>query len=134
KDWMLTWKGSPTAELNAYERTIIDGLFTGRQQVALSTLRGTFRPTLTVAESQMYGDAMTRKLFASNPQQSRAAWGCLGIAVVLIGIAAAGFLGLNFGWGLIGVAVVLTGIALTLNYPLMPKRTAAGRDLLRHTL
>jgi len=133
-DWMLTWKGSPTAELNDYERTIIDGLFTGRQQVALSTLKGTFRPTLTVAESQMYGDAMTRKLFASNPQQARAAWGCLGIAVVLIGIAAAVFLGLNFGWGLIGAAIVLTGIALTISFPFMPQRTAAGRDLLQHTL
>jgi uncharacterized membrane protein YgcG len=133
-DWMLTWKGSPTAELNAYERTIIDGLFTGRQQVALSALKGTFRPTLTVAESQMYSDAMTRKLFASNPQQSRAAWGCLGVAVVLIGIAAAVFLGLTFGWGLIGAAIVLTGIALTISFPFMPQRTAAGRDLLQHTL
>jgi uncharacterized membrane protein YgcG len=133
-DWMLTWKGSPTAELNDYERTIIDGLFTGRQQVALSALKGTFRPTLTAAESQMYGDAMARKLFASNPQQARAAWGCLGIAVVLIGIAAAIFLGLNFGWGLIGAAVVVTGIALTISFPFMPQRTAAGRDLLQHTL
>jgi uncharacterized membrane protein YgcG len=133
-DWTLTWKGSPTAELNAYERTIIDGLFTGRQQVALATLKGTFQPTLTAAESQMYGDAMARKLFASNPQQSRAAWGCLGIAVVLVGIAAAVFLGLNFGWGLIGAAVVVAGIALTITFPFMPQRTAAGRDLLQHTL
>ncbi len=133
-DWMLTWKGAPTAELNAYERTVIDGLFTGRQQVALSALKGTFRPTLTLAEDQMYGDAMARKLFASNPQQTRAAWGCLGIAVVLIGIAAAVFLGLNFGWGLIGAAIVVTGIALTITFPFMPQRTAAGRDLLQHTL
>ena len=133
-DWMLTWKGSPTAELDSYERTVIDGLFTGRQQVALSSLKGTFRPTLTLAEDQMYGDAMARKLFASNPQQTRAAWGCLGIAVVLVGIAAAVFLGLNFGWGLVGAAIVVTGIALTITFPFMPQRTAAGRDLLQHTL
>ncbi len=133
-DWTLTWKGSPVAELNAYERTVIDGLFTGRQQVALSTLKGTFRPTLTMAESQMYGDAMARKLFASNPQQTRAAWGCLGVAVILVGVAGALFLGLNFGWGLIGAAVVVTGILLAISSPFMPQRTAAGRDLLQHTL
>ena len=133
-DWTLTWKGSPVAELNVYERTVIDGLFTGRQQVALSTLKGTFRPTLTMAESQMYGDAMARKLFASNPQQTRAAWGCLGVAVILVGVAGALFLGLNFGWGLIGAAIVVTGILLAVSSPFMPQRTAAGRDLLQHTL
>jgi Predicted membrane protein (DUF2207) len=133
-DWMLTWKGSQASDLNPYEKTIIDGLFTGRSQVTLSTLKGTFAPTLSVAESQIYGDAMARKLFSSNPKQARAAWGCLGIAVVLAGIAIAVGLGLAFGWGLIGAAIVLTGIALTVSFPFMPQRTAAGRDLLQHTL
>src|SRR4029077_6561210 len=76
-DWMLTWKGSPASDLTAYEKTLIDGLFTGRTQVTLSSLRGTFAPTLNIAESQIYGDAMARKLFSSNPRQARASWGCL---------------------------------------------------------
>jgi uncharacterized protein (TIGR04222 family) len=133
-DWMLTWKGSPASDLTAYEKTIIDGLFTGRTQVALSSLRGTFAPTLNIAESQIYSDALARKLFSSNPRQARAAWGCLGIAVVLVGIAVAVGLGLAFGWGLIGAAIVVAGIALTISFPFMPQRTAAGRDLLQHTL
>jgi predicted membrane protein DUF2207 len=133
-DWMLTWKGAPASDLTAYERTIIDGLFTGRTQVALSSLKGTFAPTLSIAESQIYGDAMTRKLFSSNPKQARAAWGCLGVGVVIAGIAVAVGLGLALGWGLIGAAVVVTGIALTISFPFMPQRTAAGRDLLQHTL
>ena len=133
-DWMLTWKGSPASDLTPYEKTIIDGLFTGRPQVALSSLKGTFAPTLNIAESQIYGDAMTRKLFSSNPKQARAAWGCLGIAVVLGGIAIAVGLGLALGWGLIGAAIAVTGIALTISFPFMPQRTAAGRDLLQHTL
>ena len=133
-DWMLTWKGSPAAELNDYEKTIIDGLFTGRGEVALSTLRGTFRPTLTVAESQMYKDAMSRKWFSNSPQQSRAAWGCLGIGLLSAGIAATIFLGLQLGWGLIGAAVVIVGIVMTISFPFMTQRTAVGRDLLQHTL
>jgi uncharacterized membrane protein len=82
----------------------------------------------------MYGDAMARKLFSSNPQQTRAAWGCLGVAVILVGVAGAVFLGLNFGQGLVGAAVVATGILLAISSPFMPQRTAAGRDLLQHTL
>ena len=133
-DWMLTWKGSPAGDLSSYEKTIIDGLFTGRGQVALSSLRGTFRPTLTTAESQIYADAMARKLFSSNPQQARAAWGCLGIGVMLAGVALAAFLGVQLGWGLVGAALVVVGIALTASFPFMPQRTAAGRDLMQHTL
>jgi hypothetical protein len=133
-DWLLTWKGSPTAELSDYEKTIIDGLFTGRNEVKLSALRGTFRPTLTLAESQMYADAMTRKLFLSNPQQARASWLFLGLAGFSWGIVAAAFLGTQYGWGLVGVPLVLVGIALAISSPFMPQRSAAGRDLLQHTL
>jgi uncharacterized membrane protein len=50
------------------------------------------------------------------------------------GIAATIFLGLQLGWGLIGVAVVIVGIVMTVSFPFMTQRTAAGRDLLQHTL
>ena len=133
-DWLLTWKGAPTAELNTYEKTIIDGLFTGRNEVKLSALKGTFSPTLAVAESQMYGDAMSRKLFLSNPQQARASWLFLGVALFSWGIVAAVFLGTQYGYGLVGVALILVGIALAISSPFMPQRTATGRDLLQHTL
>ncbi len=134
-DWTFTWKaGGDASKLLPYEKTILDALFAGRRQVSLHDLKGTFGPARRAAESQIYQDAVSRRLFASNPQQTRAAWGCLGIAVVLAGIAVAVGLGLAFGWGLIGAAMVLTGIALTISFPFMPQRTAAGRDLLQHTL
>jgi len=134
-DWTFTWKaGGDASKLLPYENTILDALFAGRRQVSLHDLKGTFGPARRAAESQIYQDAVSRRLFASNPQQTRAAWGCLGIAVVLAGIAVAVGLGLAFGWGLIGAAMVLTGIALTISVPFMPQRTAAGRDLLQHTL
>ena len=122
------------AELMPYENTILGGLFVGRQQVTLSDLRGTFTFELTTAESQMYKDAMSRKWFASNPKQSRAAWGCLGIGILSIGVAAAIFLGMQLGWGLLGAAVVIVGIVMTASFPFMAQRTAAGRDVLMHAL
>lgn len=134
-DWMLTWKpGADAAVLLPYEKTLLDGLFAGREQVKLSELKGTFAPTLKLAESQIYSDALSRKLFTSSPSQARSAWGCLGFSTVLVGVAATVGLGLAFGWGLVGLAIVITGIVLTVSFPFMPQRTAAGRDLMQHTL
>jgi Predicted membrane protein (DUF2207) len=134
-DWTLTWKaGGDAASLLPYEKTILDGLFEGRQQVKLTELKGTFAPTLRVAQSQVYADAVARKLFTTRPDTARAEWGCLGVAVVIGGVAISVALGLALGWGLIGAAIVLVGLVLTITFPFMPQRTAAGRDLLQHTL
>jgi uncharacterized membrane protein YgcG len=133
-DWTLTWKGSPATELSAYEKTIIDGLFTGRNQVALSTLKGTFAPTLKTAEGQIYDDAMSRRLFTNRPDMAQGGWLVLGFVVIIAGIFLTRILALVLGWGLVGLAVVLTGILLMITAKYMPQRTAAGRDLLQHTL
>jgi uncharacterized membrane protein YgcG len=133
-DWKFTWKGANTSELLPYEKTILDGLFAGRTEVRLSELRGDYHPTLVVAERQIYSDAMSRKLFTLDPNQARLGWGCAGIAVIAVGVVTAVVLGNAFGWGLVGVAIAITGLVLTLTFPAMPQRTAAGHDLLQHTL
>jgi uncharacterized membrane protein YgcG len=135
QDWIFTWKGGgDAASLLPYEQSILDGLFGGRQQVNLSELKGKFAATLKLAESQVYADASSRKLFTTRPDTARAEWGCLGVAVIIGGIAISVALGLAFGWGLVGAAIVLTGLVLTITFPFMPQRTAAGRELLQHTL
>jgi uncharacterized membrane protein YgcG len=135
KDWTFIWKGGgDAASLLPYEKTILDGLFTGREKVSLSELKGKFAPTLRSAEGQIYADAASRRLFTTRPDTARAEWGCLGVAVTIGGIAISVALGLAFGWGLVGAAVVLTGLVLTITFPFMPQRTAAGRELLQHTL
>src|SRR4029077_21152192 len=78
--------------------------------------------------------AVSRKLFTARPDTTRAQWGCLGVGVMIAGVATSVAHGLAFGWGLIGAAVVLTGLVLTVTFPFMPQRTAAGRELLQHTL
>jgi type II secretory pathway pseudopilin PulG len=133
-DWTLAKKGGPMETLLPYERTLFYGLFSGRETVKLSDLKGTFAPTLRQAEGQIYADSLSRRWFTSSPTQARAAWGCLGFALVLVGFAATVSLGLAFGWGLVGLAIVISGIVLAATFPFMPQRTAAGRDLLQHTL
>ena len=96
-DWKVTWKeGGDAAQLLPYEKTLLDGLFAGRIEVNLSELKGTFAPTLRLAEGQIVSDAMSRRLFTSSPNQARAAWGCLGIGIVLVGFAAT--VGLGVPW------------------------------------
>ena len=134
KDWTLTWKPNTVGALLPFERTLLDGLFTGRQQVTLSELKGTFQPTLKSVEGQMYGDAMSRNLFTTRPDYLRGGRIALGVLLVAAGIFLALFLGMSSGWGLVGVAVLLLGVALIATFRLMSVRTAAGRDLMQHTL
>ncbi|HEY0830893.1 MAG TPA: DUF2207 domain-containing protein [Candidatus Dormibacteraeota bacterium] len=134
KDWLLTWKSNDASSLLPYERTLLDGLFTGRQQVKLSELKGTFHATLQKAEGNILDDAMSRKLFTSRPDYARGRWGCLGIIVVAAGGFATYQLGINFGWGLVGLAVLVVGAVLLITSRQMPQRTAAGRDVMQHAL
>jgi hypothetical protein len=135
KDWMLAWKPNQVTDIQAFERTLLDGLFAGgRQQVKLSELKGTFQPTLRSAEGQMYQDAMSRQLFTTRPDYQRGGRIGLGILLVVVGGFLAFNLGRAFGWGLVGVAVALVGAVLLVTFRLMSVRTAAGRDLMQHTL
>ncbi len=135
KDWTFIWKaGGDAAALLPYEKTLLDGLFAGRQQIKLSALKGTYAPTLKMAEGQIYTDAVSRKLFTTRPDTARATWGCLGVGLVVAGVAVTVLLGLKLGWGLIGAAILLTGIFVSVSAPFMPQRTASGRELLQRTL
>jgi hypothetical protein len=134
RDWLLTQKGGDRSALLPYERTLLDGFFIGRQQVKVSELKGTFHPTLQMAEDQVVADAMTHRFFTSRPDYSRGRWGCLGIVIIAAGGFATYQLGLNFGWGVVGVAVLLVGAILLVTSRSMPQRTAAGRDAMLKTL
>lgn len=134
KDWTLTWKANHVGNLLPFEKTLLDGLFTGREEVKLSTLTGTYRPTLQSAENLMYADAMSRKFFTTRPDYLRGGRIILGVVLVIAGGLLAYWLGTAFGWGLVGVAIALLGVVLIATFRLMSVRTAAGRDLMQHTL
>ena len=133
-DWLLTQKQGDASSLLPYERTLLDGLFAGRQQVKISELKGTFQPTLRSAESQVYGDAMSRKFFRARPDYVRMATIGVAILVIAAGAGLTYLLGILFGAGLIGVGVVLAGLVLLVLNRAMASRTALGRDVMEKTL
>ncbi len=135
KDWLLTWRPNNVADLLPFEKTLLDGIFVGgRQQVKVSELKGTFQMTLRAAESQIYADAMGRKLFRVRPDLMRAGAIGVGVLVILAGGGLTYLLGVTFGAGLIGVALVLVGIVLIAFSHAISTRTASGRELMQHTL
>jgi uncharacterized membrane protein YgcG len=134
KDWTLTQKVCDPTKLMPYENTILDGIFSERQQVAVSELKGTFAPELRIAENQLYADAMARKLFRFRPDYMRGIAVFVALLVVVVGAGLAFGLGLLLGWGLIGIAVILAGLALLVVNRALSTRTASGRDLMQHAL
>ena len=132
-DWTLDRK-KPSDDLLPYERKLFDGLFAAGDSVLLSSLKGTFAPTLKGAESLLYADAKQRGWFVADPSRVRSAYAGLGCLTAIAGIGLVWLLGQLFGWGLAGVALIPVGLALLVLNRAMPARTETGAALLAQTL
>ena len=132
-DWTLD-KKKPGDDLLPYEKRLFEGLFKDGDSVLLSSLKGTFQPTLKGAEDLLYKDATERGWFVADPSRVRTMYAGLGCATAAIGIGLVFFLGQLLGWGLVGVAIVPVGLALLLMNHAMPARTATGAALFAQTL
>jgi uncharacterized membrane protein len=132
-DWTLD-KKKPGDDLLAYERKLFEGLFASGDSVLLSSLKGTFAPTLKSAEDLLYKDGMQRGWFVADPSRVRVAYAGLGCLTAVVGIGLAFLLGQLLSWGLAGLAVMPAGIALLVLNRAMPARTAAGAAILERTL
>lgn len=132
-DWTLD-KRRAADDLLPYERRLFEGLFKDGDSVLLSSLKGTFRPTLAAAEKLLYADATKRGWFVADPSFVRGAYAGLGCVTALAGIGLVFLLGRLLGWGLVGLALVPAGLALLVLNRAMPARTAAGAALFAQTL
>ena len=133
-DWTLV-ETDPTREgLLGYEKVLMDGLFDGRHEVLVSDLKGTFASDYQKVETAIYSDGQSRRWFADRPDQTRARWLGLGIALAVAGGVATFFLGMRLRMGVVGLALVLLGVALMAVHRLMPRRTGRGSVMLTRTL
>ena len=112
----------------------MDGLFDGRHEVLVSDLKGTFASDYQKVETAIYSDGQSRRWFADRPDQTRARWLGLGIALAVAGGVATFFLGMRLRMGVVGLALVLLGVALMAVHRLMPRRTGRGSAMLTRTL
>jgi hypothetical protein len=133
-DWELERLKPADPELLDYERIVLTGLFGGDTTRRVSTLKNKFHSSLAKAKDALYADAVERQWFPRNPTSARIATAFAGIAVAVAGGGLTVQLGQRFGAGLVGLPVVAGGILLAMASRAMPRRTAAGRDVLHRTL
>ena len=134
QDWVIAWQPNQATDILPFEKTLLDGLFAfGRREVRISELRGSFRPALQSVQSLLYADAMARKLFTMRPDYLRYGRIFGGILIAFFGVWIASSL-VQIRFSLVGLTISLLGVILALTYRFMSVRTAAGRDLLQHTL
>jgi uncharacterized membrane protein YgcG len=133
-DWSVARTDAPRDDLLGYELRLLDGLFTSRDNVLVSDLRGTFASDYKAVESAIYSDGQGRKWFNERPDHVRGRWVGLGIFLAALGVVGTIFLASRMQAGAVGLSVLVLGILLMALHRYMPHRTARGSALLVRTL
>jgi uncharacterized membrane protein YgcG len=132
-DWTLD-KVERESDLQPYEATLYAGLFEDGTTVKLSELKNKFVARLAKVKEGLYKDAMKRKWFSVKPETARAMWAGVGVAMVVVGLAAAFATGYFFGRLLIPVPLAVAGVVMLILSRAMSRRTATGSEALRRVL
>ncbi|HEY3673430.1 MAG TPA: DUF2207 domain-containing protein [Acidimicrobiia bacterium] len=132
-DWKLT-KLPKDEPLKQYERTLYSGLFKDGDEVKVSDLKNKFAARMSKVREELMQDALSQKWFTHKPGTVKVLWGLLGILVLAAGVALTVLLAVDTHAALLGVPVIVGGILLLIASRWMPKRTAKGYAVLRHTL
>lgn len=134
-DWRLVkLPQAPLDGLLSYERALYDAIFSGRDAVLLSELRGTFATELHKVRDALYEDVVSQGWFARRPDSVRSRWTTIGVLVIGLGVVATALLAWRTTYGLLGLAVIIAGAALAYGGQFMPAKTAKGSAALAHTL
>ena len=142
QDWRLDQMKEADDTLLAYERKVLAGLFAGASASEhsviasreLSSLKKKFYTHLEGIKNALYADAVTHRWFVRNPDKVRKAYFIAGAVTAGISIWLTNVLGQAWGAGLVGLPVGLAGILLMVFSGAMPRRTAAGREMMRRSL
>jgi Predicted membrane protein (DUF2207) C-terminal domain/Predicted membrane protein (DUF2207) N-terminal domain len=134
KDWRLDRLDKDESALLPYERIVLSGLFDLDQSRTISDLKNKFYDDLAKARKALYADAVARGWFPQNPNTVRVAARIAGLAGAAAGVWLLVVLGRRWGAGLLALPVVTAGVLLSLVAGAMPRRTAAGRTLMRRAL
>lgn len=130
-DWRLTRLTRNTAQLEAYERLLLDGLFEDGEEVELSALRTKFATRLRKVQEELYRAMVSRGWYRSSPAQTRQRWLLFGFTVLATGIALFVVATIFTHWAIVPIPVMAGGILLIAAHQATPARTAPGTAMLR---
>src|SRR5262249_24365143 len=125
-DWKLTKLKGAKDKLLPYEQELLDGLFREGDVVKLSDLKYEFSARMRNVQTSLAKDAKDRGWWTRDPSSMRVAAGCLGTAILIVGIGVTIALGLLTHVALIGIPIILLGLVMTATAYWAPARTAKG--------
>jgi hypothetical protein len=129
KDYRLTKLKPEDAALKKHERSLLAGLFEGRDSVLVSSLKNQFYKKLPDIRSALYEELSTGGgYFPTSPESVRRMYFIAGVALLVLGHMV-WFLGVSKG--LLGIqAAIAVGVSggIVLGFaPFMPRKTTRGR-------
>ncbi|MBO1751739.1 DUF2207 domain-containing protein [Actinotalea sp. BY-33] len=130
KDWRLIRTEQPATDLLPYETTLLEEIFTDRDQVTLADLRTRFHASMTKVQGELYDEVTDRGWFRGNPQKARTRWALHGLLLSVVGVLVAVGLGIWTSFGLVGLAAVVPGFLMLATTGRAPARTARGTAVL----
>ena len=140
-DWKLS-RSAGSAGLNPYESMLLDALFSRSNEVAVSQLKGTIRPTLAWVSNQLHQEAVAGGWIGQNRGGKIGLRVFVGIALLVGGLLFMLIAGAYFGGGWIGAAASLVGLvwittsAVTVRRPRreleLRRQAAAFQKYIRH--
>ncbi|MDO8616321.1 MAG: DUF2207 domain-containing protein [Dehalococcoidia bacterium] len=135
RDYELTRLETPADGPLPYESKLLAALFESGETVNLSELKNKFHEDLAEVKEELYLDATkSLKLFPRDPEKVRNLYRIAGLAIAGAGGGLAYLLGRWAGGALAPLPLAGGGLLLLLLAPLMPRRTAQGRQMYRRCL
>ncbi|MDX1607771.1 MAG: DUF2207 domain-containing protein, partial [Candidatus Spechtbacterales bacterium] len=132
-DYVLTKKKDADDNLRAYEKKLLNALFSDKDSVHLKDLKNSFYEDLKDIKEELYKEGVRKNFFEQHPKKVRTKYALIGAGGIFLGIAI-------FGIGLgtitpvftgIGLGLFISGIIMTISSRFMSRRSAEGRELWR---
>jgi len=110
-------------DLQLFERTILDGIFDGKERRELEDLKGTFYKDIAKAKEQTFTALREKHLFGANPNAVRASYIVVGAVIAGLGFFAVPVL----GFGSLGIGAVIASSIIVMAFGwFMPSKTTEG--------
>ncbi len=128
-DYLLTRTDKEDQNLLAYEKHLLERIFTDGDEVNLSDLKREFYKDLVDTKEDLYQDIIHKNYFSSNPEKVKTLYRVLGsigllagMAMFIIGVGSSEIL------GGVGMGLFVGSIILLMFYRAFPKRTPKGHQ------
>jgi hypothetical protein len=129
-DWELTRLTDSTAELQPFERALLEGLAAPGSSVLVSDLASRVHESIDEVQNALYDEVVSNGWYERRPDAIRNRWTQLALGALIIAVVITGVLAAFTTFGLVGLALVILTLGLVFVGQEMPSRTAKGAALL----